>query len=44
MKNKKDLQAFMKEKLAKTKIASEQMTSSTSTGPSKKNFTKKKVV
>ena len=31
----------MRDKLSKTKIASESMTSSTSTGPPKKNFVKK---
>ena len=41
MKNKKDLQSFMREKLSKTKISSEATTQVSSTGPSVKNFVKK---
>jgi len=35
---KKDLAAFMKEKLAQTKIASEVKTQASASGPAQKNF------
>jgi hypothetical protein len=40
--NKKDLAAFMKAKLAQTKVGSEMMTNKSAVGPSKQNFTKPK--
>ena len=43
MKNKKDMKAFMKEKLAKTKqVASTMLIGSSTAGPQKKHFVKKK--
>ena len=43
MRNKKDMKAFMKEKLAKTKqVASTMLIGSSAAGPAKKHFVKKK--